>query len=134
MMGCIAVCHIDAMHAENTPHKLHTVVKEKQDQQPLEGTCNTPQTQTTPPTSRPTCIHLLHEWDDRVSHQRVHNSQMAELGFLYIDDQGIWFKGHQPMDYMCDSYAHMTGEPSEPDESGNNDNDDQCEGRDNCPP
>jgi len=105
------------------------MAKEKQDQQPLEGTHNTPQTQTTPPTIRPPHVHLRHEWDDRVSHQRVHNSQMAELGFLYINNQGIQFEGHQPMDYMHDSYAHTTGKPSEPDESGNDD-DDQCEGRD----
>ena len=49
---------------------------------------------------------------------------MAELGFSYIDDQGIWFEGHQPMDYMYNSYAHTTGEPDEPDESGNDDDDD----------
>jgi len=49
---------------------------------------------------------------------------MAELGFLYIDDQGIWFEGHQPTDYMHDSYARMTGKPSESDKSGNDDDDD----------
>jgi hypothetical protein len=58
----------------------------------------------------------------------MHNSQLLDYGQSTINDQGIRFDGHNPIDSMCEQFEQAHGEPSDPDSEG-----DEDEGPNNTP-
>jgi hypothetical protein len=58
----------------------------------------------------------------------MRNSQLSDYGQSTIDDQGIRFDGHSPIDSMREQFEQAHGEPSDPDSEG-----DEDEGPNNTP-
>jgi hypothetical protein len=65
------------------------------------------------------CLHI--SWDESVNFQCMCNSQLSDYGQLTIDDQDIWFDGHNPIDSMHKQFEQAHGELSDPDSKGDED-------------